>query len=364
MLLPQGEFARFLRARDDDRRELLTKLFGTQLYDRVTAELDRRRAEAARERDAGGADGCRRGVGGGGGRWPGRRWPRAELRSLSRAERETRLKEAAETIAGSVAVTGAGLEVAASQALAARAEDEQARQQSARMTRLTEGLAVLRAHEQTRPEHEQRAKRLAAARRAEPVRPLLAGLADAESATIAARESLLGVIGSPGTEALAGDADTPAGQSLVAGVPAGPAGPVADLLAGRGGPEAAARAETAERAALGLQHLADQEASLRGLESDLATLEQAAEDASLRAAALEEARNELPARIARLEGNCSRHGRRLRGWKLCWAAGMRSPGSKPPPSRLADSGRRWRGPGPRSRRRWMSTRHSWTPTRA
>src|SRR6266516_5500969 len=54
MLLPQGEFARFLRSGDDDRRDLLTKLFGTQLYDRVTAELDRRRAEASREREQAG----------------------------------------------------------------------------------------------------------------------------------------------------------------------------------------------------------------------------------------------------------------------------------------------------------------------
>src|SRR5206468_8588893 len=48
MLLPQGEFARFLRARDDDRRELPPKLFGTQLSDRIPAELDRRRYDAAR----------------------------------------------------------------------------------------------------------------------------------------------------------------------------------------------------------------------------------------------------------------------------------------------------------------------------
>src|SRR5580700_3810748 len=52
MLLPQGEFARFLRAGDKERHELLTKLFGTQLYDRVTAELDRRRADAVRARQA------------------------------------------------------------------------------------------------------------------------------------------------------------------------------------------------------------------------------------------------------------------------------------------------------------------------
>ncbi len=56
MLLPQGEFARFLRSDDDARRALLTKLFGTELYDKVTAELDRRRAEAMRVRQLADAD--------------------------------------------------------------------------------------------------------------------------------------------------------------------------------------------------------------------------------------------------------------------------------------------------------------------
>ena len=50
MLLPQGQFAKFLQAADDERRVLLSKLFGTQLYDRITAELDRRRAAAIRQR--------------------------------------------------------------------------------------------------------------------------------------------------------------------------------------------------------------------------------------------------------------------------------------------------------------------------
>jgi len=50
MLLPQGEFARFLRCGDDDRRALLTKLFGTELYDRITAGLEQRRTEATRKR--------------------------------------------------------------------------------------------------------------------------------------------------------------------------------------------------------------------------------------------------------------------------------------------------------------------------
>ena len=286
MLLPQGEFARFLRADDDDRRELLTKLFGTQLYDRVTAELDRRRAEANQARqdaeravvtavavaaEAAGLD----------------EDARAELLSLPRADRATRLKEIAEELATRVCVTGDALGVAAAAVEAAQARDEEAGRQAALMTRLTEALAALSTHERERPGHEQRAGRLAAARRAEPVRPLLAGLADAGSVTAAARESLL---------------TAAAGDGRPVDLPEGQGGPPPDLLEGQGGAEAAARADAAEREALGLEHLAGQEASLPGLAEDLAALEQAAQEASLRAAALEEARSELPARISRLEG--------------------------------------------------------------
>src|SRR5436190_13007555 len=168
MLLPQGEFARFLRARDDDRRELLTKLFGTQLYDRVTAELDRRRYDATRLREeaaqavsaavsaaaeAAGLDAA----------------GRTELLSLSRADRETRLKEESEGLAETMAVTGEGLELAVARVAAARAAAEQAEHQAALMARLTEALAALGEHEHTRPEHDLRAGRLAAARRADPV---------------------------------------------------------------------------------------------------------------------------------------------------------------------------------------------------
>jgi exonuclease SbcC len=277
MLLPQGEFARFLRARDDDRRELLTKLFGTQLYDRVTAELDRRRAEAIRQRDLADravADAVSAAAEAAGLDTDAR----TELRSVSRAERETRLKEAAESIEEAVAVCGAGLEIAVSQVLAARGEDERARQDAARMARLTGALTALRVHEQGRPGHEERAARLAAARRAEPLRSLLPGLAEAESVTIAARDCLRSMTGTTG----------------------------AGLPGGEGATEAAARAEVTERAALGLEHLAGLEAAVPGLESELAAAEQAAQDVSQRAAALEEARSELPGRITRLEGELGR----------------------------------------------------------
>ena len=56
VLLPQGEFATFLRASDDERRKLLTTIFGTELYDAVTRELEQRRTEATRRRDEAGDD--------------------------------------------------------------------------------------------------------------------------------------------------------------------------------------------------------------------------------------------------------------------------------------------------------------------
>src|SRR5262245_10188884 len=250
MLLPQGEFARFLRARDDDRRELLTKLFGTQLYDRVTAKLDRRRYDAARLREeaaravsvavsaaaeAAGLDAA----------------GRTELLSLSRADRETRLKEESEGLAETVAVTGEGLELATAKVAAARAAAEQAGQQAARMTRLTEALAALGEHERTRPEHDLRVGRLAAARRAEPVRALLTALTEADAAVGRARDELLSLI----PEASA------------------------DTLAGRGGAGARDRAGAAERDAAGLQHLADMEGGLPGQEAELAAREEAARQA-------------------------------------------------------------------------------------
>jgi len=273
MLLPQGEFARFLRARDDDRRELLTKLFGTQLYDRVTAELDRRRYDAARLRDeakqavsaavsaaaeAAGLDEA----------------GRTELLSLSRADRETRLKEESAGLAETVAVTGEGLELAVARVAASRAAAGQAEQQAALMARLTQALADLREHQGTRAEHDRRAAALDAARRAEPVRPLLTTLAEADAIAGQARGELLSLI----------------------------PGPSADMLAGHGGAGARDRAETAERDAAGLQHLADVEDGLPGQEAGLAAQEEAAREASAQVAALEEARGGLPARIAQLEG--------------------------------------------------------------
>jgi exonuclease SbcC len=46
VVLPQGQFARFLTAAGEDRRKLLQSLFGTEIYDRTAAVLADRRREA------------------------------------------------------------------------------------------------------------------------------------------------------------------------------------------------------------------------------------------------------------------------------------------------------------------------------
>lgn len=48
VVLPQGEFAAFLRANPEDRRGLLQKVFGTEVYERLQQRLERMRAEAGR----------------------------------------------------------------------------------------------------------------------------------------------------------------------------------------------------------------------------------------------------------------------------------------------------------------------------
>jgi len=272
MLLPQGEFARFLRSTDDVRRGLLTRLFGTSLYDRITAELAARRTEATRTREraaqaianAVSAAAEAAGLDAAGG---------AELLDAPRAERQTRLKELGENLAQAIAVTGAAREAAGAALSVAQAEDEEARRQATLMTRLTGALADLRAHQGTRPGHELRAARLAAARHAEPVRPLLELLAEAVAAVQAATDDLAGLLPEPDEAA----------------------------LAGRGGAAGAARADAAEAATAALQHDADEEQSVPGREAELAGLEQSAADAGERVAALDRARQDLPDRITTLE---------------------------------------------------------------
>jgi DNA repair protein SbcC/Rad50 len=279
MLLPQGEFARFLRSSDDDRRRLLTKLFGTSLYDRITDGLCRLRTEATRTREA--ADRAIRDAVSAAAEAAGLdAAARVELLAAPRDDRHTRLKELDESLAGAIAVTGAALEVAVAGLGAAQAEDEAARRQAGLMTRLTTAVAELQAHASTRPEHDRQAARLAAARHAEPVRPLLELLAEAAEATAVASADLAGLLPEPD----------------------------ADALAGRGGADAAARAKAAEADAAALQHDVDAERGLAEREAELDRLERDAAAAEERVAVLERARQDLPDRIITLQTRAAEAG--------------------------------------------------------
>jgi DNA repair protein SbcC/Rad50 len=268
MLLPQGQFAKFLQAADDERRVLLSRLFGTQLYDRITAELDRRRAAAIRLRqdaeaaidagvsaaaEAAGLDAE----------------ARSSLLELPGPERATRLKQVAADLAQTAAVSAEGLEVAAAEAAGRLAACERERQQARLMSRLTEALRRLREHEDSWPQHDQRAARLAASRRAEPVRPLLAALREAHQVAGEAHGSLLRLVPDPD--------DT--------------------MLAGGGGAQAFVRSEAAEKDAASLQHLADAEAALPGRVTALRGSQQAVASATGLVQALEAARAALPGQI-------------------------------------------------------------------
>jgi DNA repair protein SbcC/Rad50 len=309
MLLPQGEFARFLRSDDDHRRELLTKLFGTQLYDRITAELERQRQEAtaarraAKDRTSAATAAAAEAAGLNGAE-------RDELLALAGPDRATRLKEASAELARTIEVTRAARDVAATRLATARGTADRARRHAELMTRLTRAIAELHDHEATRPEHDQRAARLTAARQAEPVRPLLDALADAEAATRAASDTLADLIAERAPSAAGPGPAHAGGRTADAAADGGP-----DAIARRAaettgqqiddplaeGDQATARAQQAEQTAASLQHLADAEAQLPRLAGLLAGLQAATDQAVGRVSALEAAKLDLPGKIAATE---------------------------------------------------------------
>jgi len=296
MLLPQGEFARFLHSTDDERRGLLTKLFGTSLYDRITDELCARRTEATRAGDRAGraigdavsAAAEAAGLGAA---------DRARLLAGDRAERQTRLKQLGEDAARAIADTGAALAAATAALATAQAEDAEAARQAALMHRLAAAVAGRDAHEDTRPGHDEQVARLAAARRADPVRPLVEVLADADAAVRSATSDLTGLLAGPGGDArAAGDHD-----ALAARVRAALTGPDTGWLVDRAEAEAAGRADAAEAAAAALQRDVDAEQGRAARQAELGTLQQDAAGAQQRVDALERARQDLPARVTALQ---------------------------------------------------------------
>jgi len=285
MLLPQGEFARFLCCDDDSRRTVLTKLFGAELYEQITAELDRRRAEAIRARqvaesrigaavsaaaEAAGLDSS----------------ARDELIALSADQRAIRLTQVSDDLTVRLARVSGEAELASFQTRAAQTVEQASARQAELMIRLTEALAALSAHETTQAAHEQRAARLEAARRAEPVRPLLALLADAEAQADLLRQRIIGAVG--------GEAAAPEFACLLA--------ESADaILARKTGHEVAAHSETTRHDAAALEHLVAAEASLPKREAFVSKLGRATAKATELSGALRAAREDGPGRIAEVE---------------------------------------------------------------
>ena len=292
MLLPQGEFARFLRSDDDSRRVLLTKLFGTQLYDKITTELDRRRADAQRARlradsevdtavsaaaEAAGLDADLRG----------------ELIGARPADRAVRFKQVADELSDRVAITTAALELATDQVARAEAAEQETSERAARMTRLTVVLARLAEHEATQAEHDEQAAALDAARRAEPVRPLLAVHAEAERAVKAARRELASLLAGVGGSAGAGRAETDRWQDVTRLV----TGQADSARARRASKRAAARADAGQREAASLSEFVQSENRISDFEVTVGGLRLAAERAAAEVGGLDADRCELPGRL-------------------------------------------------------------------
>ena len=284
MLLPQGEFARFLRSDDDARRAVLTRLFGTELYDKITLELDRRRALAVKERqaaetaigqavsaaaEAAGLEGD----------------ARSALICRSADERTIAFKQIGDELGARLALAGQDVELTAGQAEAAIAAERAASERAAMMARLTQALAALRRHEAARAEHDARTARADAARRAEPVRPLLAVLDEAAVAADRARRALGELVG----PTAGSDLDCLLGESADA------------ELVRRTSEDSADRAAAGLREASSLEHFVAAESTVRGREAALRELDRVAVRAEDHVRSLAAARDDVPGRVVAAE---------------------------------------------------------------
>lgn len=186
IVLPQGEFANFLKANPEDRRGLLQKVFGTEIYERAQAQLATLRIDAQRDIDA-----ARARASGAVERFVEvARIEADEAAELRDARTEHAYKLAVEHVAGMAAAAEAlrAADTLAARDLAdARAGLDEARSLADTLTRRTrlraEELALV-GQETVVEEH---ARALDAARRAAVVQPLVAG---EERASIEAREAM------------------------------------------------------------------------------------------------------------------------------------------------------------------------------
>lgn len=194
MVLPQGEFAAFLRAPVDSRREVLQRLFGTEVYDRVQQRLEENRRAALRSREGAQAR-LRERVATFGG-------------AAGLADTECEALLADDDLPGAGSTLLARLEEhltrrddeAAAAARAARAADARSRQAAADLRRATDAEERRRRRQELlrrranldgrRDEVAALRVRLALADRAERIRPALVALEQAQSRHESARVAL------------------------------------------------------------------------------------------------------------------------------------------------------------------------------
>ena len=269
VLLPQGEFATFLRASDDARRELLTKIFGTQLFDRITAELDRRRTEASRSREE-----AKDGVGNALAaaiEAAGIEGERADgLKALPDSERLAALDGLSAELTDHVTATHATTAAASAALKAAESTHTAARESQALHADQVTALAALDNHDDTRAEHADRIEEVRLARAAAPVAVLLGQLDEADTAVALARDELVNVVAEPSPE----EHD------------------------GQGADSRDRLARDTDRTADKLTHLVDLESQLITRRATLLELEGSADRADIALATLRRDEEELPSRIA------------------------------------------------------------------
>ncbi|MBD7920271.1 SMC family ATPase [Cellulomonas sp. Sa3CUA2] len=279
VVLPQGEFARFLRAGGEERRVLLQKIFGTEVYEQMQQRLAALRAQAARTVEASRAHL---------GEAVAHLLGACALGPDEQAEVRGALDEAlvgtpvAERVAQVVVATTAGLDAAADALAheaaaarttwdAARAELEHARATATLAARRDALRAERTALEAAAGRHEDDVRRLARGRAAAAVRPLLTGWQDAWTAHEAAAKALVAA-----SDAAPGDL-LPAGQDVAALVealvpgrgaePGAAGGPDRDDLADvldAWRPHLRAERAAAADAAAGLRRTVEAEAGLNG----------------------------------------------------------------------------------------------------
>ena len=264
-LLPQGEFARFLHAKDDERGALLTRLFGADVYAAITGRLqdlaraatkslgvaeEKIMAANAAALEAAGYDSD----------------AREEIAALSLADRDLKFVDIDQRLRAAVLDATNRHETASAATERARADHQSAETRVARMSKLIDLRAAQEAHEATRAEHAARADRLALARRALPVSSLIEALDTAGNRVEETRTHLREIESHPTEE----------------------------MLDGIGATESATRAAVLTSEGDRLQHLVESERGLPHAETTHQVLVGASQEASKEVKELQAELEQLP----------------------------------------------------------------------